>query len=194
MSAVIEGQYVPTRHPLSVDDLLRMVEAGIIHDDARIELIEGELIEGDLIDRAPMGHTHAGIVNRLNRNLVRLLGDHAVVSVQNGLELGPLSLPQPDFTVLRPDPQDYMRRLPGVEDVLLVIELSDSTLHYDLRRKLPLYARHGIPEFWVVDVLHEKILRHRRPSGEGYLEADEVTVAAPSLLPQCPLDLLKLFV
>jgi Uma2 family endonuclease len=127
------------RRRFTVHDYHRMGEAGILHEDDRVELIEGELVEMTAI-----GTRHFSCVNRLNRLLVMHVGDDAIVSVQNPVRLNEYNEPQPDLAVIRP--RDYKESLPMPEDVLLLIEVSDSTLAYDRGVKLTLYARAGIRE------------------------------------------------
>ena len=150
-----------TRRRFTVHDYHRMGEAGILHEDDRVELIEGEIVE-----MAAIGTRHFACVNQLTRSLVREVGDAAIVSVQNPVRLSERLEPQPDMTVIRA--RDYEGSLPGPEDVLLLIEVSDTTLAYDRNVKLPLYARAGIPEVWIVDLMGEVIERHTGPSGDGY--------------------------
>jgi Uma2 family endonuclease len=150
-----------TRRRFTVHDYHRMGEAGILHEDDRVELIEGEIVE-----MAAIGTRHFTCVNQLTRLLVRGVGDAAIVSVQNPVRLDEHSEPQPDLTVLRV--RDYRESLPMPEDVLLLIEISDTTLSYDRGVKLPLYARAGIREVWIVDLQGEIIERHTDPSGSGY--------------------------
>ncbi len=138
-----------------------MGEAGILHEDDRVELIEGEIVE-----MAAIGTRHFACVNQLNRLLVRSVGDAAIVSVQNPVRLDEHTEPQPDLTVLRV--RDYRESLPMPEDVLLLIEVSDTTLSYDRGVKLPLYARAGIREVWIVDLPGEVIERHTDPSVDGF--------------------------
>ena len=113
-----------TRRRFTVREYHRMAEAGILHEDDRVELIEGELIE-----MAAIGTRHFTCVNGLTRFLVRSVGDEAIVSVQNPVRLDEYGEPQPDLAVIRP--RDYRESLPTPEDVLLLIEVSDTTLAYD---------------------------------------------------------------
>jgi Uma2 family endonuclease len=144
-----------------------MGEAGILHEDDRVELIEGQIVE-----MAAIGTRHFACVNGLTRLLVRGVGDAAIVSVQNPVGLDEYTEPQPDLTVLRV--RDYRESLPTPEDVLLLIEVSDTTLAYDRGVKLPLYARAGIPEVWIVDLAGEVIERHIDPAGDGYRRIEQV--------------------
>ncbi len=153
------------RRRFTVHDYHRMGEAGILHEDDRVELIEGELVEMTAI-----GTRHFSCVNWLNRLLVMNVGDEAIVSVQNPVRLNEYNEPQPDLTVIRP--RDYRESLPQPEDVLLLIEVSDTTLAYDHGVKLPLYARAGIREVWIVDLPGETIERYTDPLEEGYRGAD----------------------
>jgi Uma2 family endonuclease len=171
------------RRRFTVHDYHRMGEAGILHEDDRVELIEGELVEMSAI-----GTRHFSCVNRLNRLLVMNVGDEAIVSVQNPVRLNEYNEPQPDVTVIRP--RDYRESLPMPEDVMLLIEVSDTTLAYDRGVKLPLYARAGVSEVWIVDLTGETIERYTDSSGEGYRGADRLrrghrleSISLPSLTP-----------
>ncbi len=144
-----------------------MGEAGILHEDDRVELIGGEIVQ-----MAAIGTRHFTCVNALTRLLVRAVGDEAIVSVQNPVRLDEHNEPQPDLAVIRA--RSYRESLPTPEDVLLLIEVSDTTLAYDRNVKLPLYARSGIPEVWIVDLTDETIERHTEPSGNDYRHTEKV--------------------
>jgi Uma2 family endonuclease len=160
MSAVLE---YPQRHPISAEEYLRMGEAGVFAPEARLELIEGEIVE-----MAPIGSPHAGAVKALNRLFVQRAGDRAVVSVQDPVILSDRSVPQPDLALLKPRADGYSDSHPRAAEVLLAVEVADTTLAFDLGTKVPLYARCGIPELWVVDV-NERVIRvYRDPSVSGY--------------------------
>lgn len=165
MSAV----FTPSRHKLSVEDYHKLGEVGILTEDSRVELIEGELI-----DMAPIGGPHMGVVNRLNRLLVLAVGNLGVVSVQNPVRLPPHSEPQPDFTILKLREGDAAFAVPGVEDVLLLVEVADSTLAYDRGTKLALYAKSGIAETWIVNLPSECIEVYREPTFDGYKKRVDV--------------------
>ena len=160
MSAV----FIPKRYKLSIEDYHKLGAAGILDEDSRVELIEG-----DLIEMAPIGVPHMRCVNRLARMLFAAVGDAAIVSTQNPVTLPPRSEPQPDFALLKPS-WEYAGRVPHPEDVLLIVEVADTTLAYDRRTKLPLYARSGIVEVWIVDVNAETIESFRSPGESGYAE------------------------
>lgn len=170
-----------------------MAEAGVFAPDARLELLEGEIVE-----KAPIGSRHAGAVNALNRILVRQAGERAVVAVQNPIIAGERSVPQPDLALLEPRADSYSGAHPIPADVLLVIEVSDTTLAFDIGTKVPLYARFGVPEAWVVDLQERSIRVFRDPSANGYRTSftvsgddsvsaamlPEVVVALPALFPK----------
>ena len=153
----------PARYRLTAAEFHRMAEAGILREDDRIELIEG-----DLIDMAPIGSNHAGVVAQLNAWLTGAAAGRYIVFPQNSLALSEHSEPQPDLTVLKPREDYYRSALPGPADVLLLIEVSDTTVEYDRNTKAPLYARSGIAEVWLVN-LHEQIVEvFRQPTAQGY--------------------------
>jgi Uma2 family endonuclease len=151
------------RRKLSLTDYHRMGEAGILRENDRIELIQGELIE-----MAPIGSRHMATVTRLTHALIAAVGSNAIVSTQNPIALPPDSEPQPDIALLEPRTDYYASSLPGPADVLLLIEVADTTLGYDRDVKLPLYAQHGIAEVWIFDVQGGSLSIHRDPSPQGY--------------------------
>lgn len=150
------------RHRFTVADYHRMAEAGILDQRARVELIDGEII-----DMSPIGRTHKACVDHLNRLFVQRLGDKAIVRVQSGVPVSEHSEPEPDLALLRERPDFYADTDAGSADVLLIVEVADTSLAYDRRRKVPMYARNGIPEVWVVDVNGERVFVYREPRPEG---------------------------
>jgi len=157
--------HAPARPRLDVDEYYRLGEAGVF-DDRRIELIDG-----DIIDMAPIGQGHESTVGGLNEVLVLACAGRAIVWPQNSLRLNRWNVPQPDFAVLRRRPDFYRTgERPGPADVLLLVEVADSSLKFDREVKLPLYASAGIPEFWIVDVKQSALHAHRNPAGDGYTE------------------------
>ena len=150
-----------TRRRFTVHEYHRMAEAGILHEDDRIELMDGELVE-----MAAVGAPHFNCVNRLNHLLVRRVGDDAIVSIQNPVRLDEYSEPQPDVALIRA--RDYSESLPTPEGLLLLIEVSDTTLAYDRGTKLSRYAEAGIPQLWIVNLPDERIEHHTAPSGDLY--------------------------
>jgi Uma2 family endonuclease len=154
--------YTPTRYRFSVQEYEQMGERGILHADLRVELIDGEIIQ-----MSPIGDRHMRCVNRFTRRLVLALGERAIVSIQNPVVLSGHDEPQPDVVVLWPSAEEHAGTpLPG--DVALLIEVSDSTLAYDRRVKLPLYARAGIAEVWIADLQHDTIIQHADPGDGSY--------------------------
>jgi len=168
-----------------------MGETGVFAPEARLELIEGEIVE-----MAPIGSAHAGAVNLLVEYFGRGAGDLAVVSVQNPLIVGDRSVPQPDIALLKRRADFYSRSHPAVADVLLVIEVADTTLHFDLGTKVPLYAHFGIAEAWVLD-LQERVMRvFRDPSASGYRTSFTVSAGesvSAVALPSVVIAVLELF-
>lgn len=149
----------------TVDEYYRMAETGILSEDDRVELIEGEIIK-----MSPIGRRHAGCVNRLNSLFSERLGRSAVVSVQNPVRLSDRTEPQPDIALLIPRADFYSEGHPQPQEVLLLIEVADTTIEYDREVKISLYAQAGISEVWVVDIVEELVEVYRQPSANGYAE------------------------
>ena len=171
------------RHRFTVKDFYRMAEVGILSQHDHVELLDGEIV-----DMTPIGSRHAACVNRLNSLLADLLGQRAIVSVQNPIDLGPDSEPQPDLAVLRPRADFYGEAHPGPEDILMVIEVADTSADFDRTVKLPLYARAGIREAWVVDLGSESVEVHQGPAERGY-QSVEALRRGQRLVPQAFPDL-----
>jgi Uma2 family endonuclease len=153
----------PTRRLFTIEEFELMAEAGVFGPDERIELIEGEIVL-----RPSANPPHAGTVNRLNRLFTRLLGDRVVVAVQNPTRLPPRSMPVPDVCVLRDRDDFYATSHPEATDVLLLIEVADTTLRFDRTKKIPMYARRGIREAWLVDLGAGTLEVYRDPGPDGY--------------------------
>lgn len=151
----------PLHRRFTVGDYHRMTEVGILTEDDRVELIDGEIVE-----MTAVGGRHVACVNRLTALLVRAVGEEAIVSVQNPVQLAEHQEPEPDLAVIQA--RNYGGDLPQGRDVVLLIEVSDTTLSYDRGRKLPLYARAEIPEAWLIDLQGEAIERHTNPVGASY--------------------------
>jgi Uma2 family endonuclease len=155
---------IPTiTHRFTVSDYHRMAEVGILGEDDRVELIEGEIV-----DMAPLGRRHQARVDRLAELLIRGLGERAIVRVQGSIRLGERSEPQPDLVLLRRRADFYVDADAGAPDILLVIEVADTSLAHDREVKVPLYARAGIPEVWLVDLNGENVTGYREPGPQGY--------------------------
>ena len=182
----------PQPHRITVHDYHRMGEIGVFAPDARVELIEGEII-----DMAPLGNDHQSIVDQLNRTLVLAVGRNAIVRTQGSIRLSQWSEPEPDLVLLKPRPDFYR----GAEfafgtDSLLVIEVSDTTLKYDRDIKVPLYARHGVPEVWVVDVNGNALLVYgdlRDGKYERHVALERPATMPVTQLPGIDLDVAALF-
>ena len=192
VGATLESPPVMAAHcKLTVDQYHRMGEAGILRQDDRVELIEGELIE-----MAPIGHFHAGLANLLNERMGHRVRGRAIACVQNPIRLGSHSEPQPDFALLRYRPDYYKHALPAPDDVLLLVEIADSSLRYDREIKRPLYARHGILEFWLINITAGLIEIHREPDARKGLYRNFTTMAeglvAPTSFPDVTLDVREL--
>jgi Uma2 family endonuclease len=151
------------RWAVSVADYHRIHEAGILGEDDRVELIDGEVRL-----MSPIGTQHAAIVNRYAALLNAQVGQTANVSIQNPVQLNNLTEPQPDLMLLRYREDFYAHAAPTPADVLLIIEVSDTTLAYDRLEKLPRYALAAIPEVWITDVHGQAVERHTDPQGNQY--------------------------
>jgi Uma2 family endonuclease len=157
------------RRLFTVDEYHRMAESGILDEDDRVELIGGEIIR-----MSPTGSRHAASVSRLNRIFNKRLGNEAIVRVQDPILLSDLTEPEPDVALLRPREDFYSGGHPRPEDVLLVVEVAETSLSIDRNAKVPLYALSGIPDAWVVDLAGASITTYSRPEGGTYRETRSV--------------------
>lgn len=154
----------PVRRHFTVHEYYRMAEAGILREDDRVELIEGEVVE-----MPPIGSQHAACVDRLNWLLSqRLNSGETIIRVQSPIRLNVDTEPQPDIAIVRFREDFYRMRHPGPEEVLLLIEVADSSARYDRDIKVPLYAREGIAEVWLLDLEQQTVEVFRTPSPSGY--------------------------
>jgi Uma2 family endonuclease len=181
-----------TRRRFTVGEYYRMAETGILGPDERVELIEGEIVT-----MVAMGSRHAATVTRLTRLFISELGARAHVRAQLPVRLNDLSEPEPDLALVRPRPDDYASAHPGPADVLLIVEVADTTLAFDQKTKLRLYASSGIPEYWIVDLTADRIEVYREPGASGYRDVrrfqrddtlhaaafPDVEIAASAILP-----------
>jgi Uma2 family endonuclease len=184
MGEILERPRAPARHRLSVDAYSGMAEAGILTDPHRVELIDGEVF-----DMAAIGSPHAAITNRLVRYFARAAADGlALVSVQNPLRVDGYNEPQPDLTLLRPRADDYRAGHPNAADVLLLVEVSESSLPYD-RSMNPLYAKFGVPEVWIVDLVGA-VEVYRAPREGAYTSGERLTAGllSPALVPGATIE------
>ncbi|HWQ31789.1 MAG TPA: Uma2 family endonuclease [Blastocatellia bacterium] len=143
----------------------RMIEAGILHEDDHVELLNGEII-----NMAPIGPRHAACVDRISDLLWRKARKAAIIRVQNPVGLSPYSEPQPDISLLKLRSDYYAHGHPAPDDVLVAIEVADTTLEYDRNAKIPAYARAGIAEAWLVDLNNDRIEIYTQPDQGFYRE------------------------
>jgi len=180
-----------TRRPITVSEYHRMGEVGILGECDRIELIEGELVA-----MSPIGSYHIGMIVTLSHLLVLAVGERARVSVQNPVRLDDFNEPGPDFALLKPRPDSYRDAHPRPADVLVLIEVADTSLNYDRAVKPALYARHAIPEFWIVDLTSGEVEVCLDPQPDGYGTLKRVGrdgVLEAALLPGVRIPLATLF-
>src|SRR5712664_474779 len=160
------------RGPFSVEAYQRLAELGVLHEDDRVELIAGQVVE-----MTPIGDRHASCVRRLIGVFARRLVDVAVIDAQNTVVLSRHDAPQPDLALLRSRADAYPKH-PRADDILLMIEVADTTVAYDRDVKMPLYARAGIPEAWLVDLPADRIDVPRDPVGGHYATVRSVSRGA----------------
>lgn len=162
-----------------------MATAGVFSQDEHVELLDGEIV-----DMAPIGPPHASLVDRCNAYLHRVLGPEVIIRVQNPMHLSDLSMPQPDVTVLRHRDDFYGTFHPTVDDVLLLVEVGDTSARFDRQVKLPLYAAAGIVEVWLLDVNARTISICTEPTTDGYqaeVQARAGDLLRPTALPNITL-------
>ena len=151
------------RRLINVEEYTRMIEAGILTEQDKVELINGEIIE-----MSPSGSKHAAIIDRISNFLVSLLHKKVIIRDQSPVVTNSQSAPEPDIAVLKPKSDFYANRHPRATDTLLVIEVADSSLSTDREVKLPLYAKAGIPEYWIINLEKNEIEAHRSPQEDIY--------------------------
>lgn len=147
----------------SVADYHRMAEVGILTEADRVELIEGRIIV-----MSPIGSRHAACVKRLNASLSQQASSYVLVSIQDPIQLNDYSEPEPDVALLRPRDDFYATGHPTAEDILLLIEVSDTSEGYDREEKVPLYARSNIPEVWLVSLAKKRVEVFTEPVADIY--------------------------
>ena len=169
------------RRRFTVEEYDRMAEVGIFGPEDRVELIEG-----DIVQMSPIGIRHAACVTALNRRLMSAAGDSTVLLPQDPVRLFSDTEPQPDVVLLRPPEALYWQRKAGPADPMLVVEVADTSYRFDRYVKVPIYARAGIPEAWIVDLTRELVEVFRDPRGDGYASITRVergANVAPAALP-----------
>jgi len=165
------------RKLFTVEEFELMVQAGVLKEDDRLELIEGELIT-----MSPIGSGHASRIRLITRLMYAQVGDKAIIAVQDPVRLA-RSEPQPDLALLRPRPDGYKRSHPQAADILLIIEIADTSANYDRTVKVPLYGRSGVPEVWLIDLFESVVEVYRTPASVGY-RAKQTYAAGDSLTPE----------
>jgi Uma2 family endonuclease len=168
------------------DDYQRMGQAGILSRKDRVELIDGEVVA-----MTPIGPRHSSCIDRANRALVLAAGDRAIVRIQSSVRLDLYNEPEPDIVLLRPQADFYASRLPGPADILLIIEVADSSLDYDRDVKAPLYGASGVPEYWIVDLDANAIRCYSDAASGRYRTVRDARPGeslASALLPECRID------
>ncbi len=178
------------RSRFAADQYQRMGELGILSENDRVELIEGEIVV-----KMGIGSRHNACVNRANRFFVTALGERAIVQVQGSFRLNLYSEPEPDLVLLRPRADFYASQLAGPADVFLVIEIADSSIEYDHKVKGRIYAEWEIQEYWIADLNENLLWRYSHPRGGAYqsiLQYQRGESLAPQMLPDCaiPVDVL----
>lgn len=170
----------------------RMAQAGILREDDRVELLDGVIAS-----MSPIGPRHCSVVDRLTALLVPCLTGRAICRVQGAITLDEHSEPEPDIALLTPRDDFYSDSHPTAADVLLVIEVAETSIEQDRGEKLRLYAAAGIPEYWIVDLQRNVLIVHQRPIGTEYgsiQQLDRAATVAPAALPDLTLNLSELFV
>ncbi len=180
-----------TLRPITIDEYHKMIAAGIIPEDARIELILGQMF-----DMAAKGTRHTFSTTRLVRELTRLIEQGAIVRCQEPITLPNNSEPEPDITIARLRDDNYLDSHPSPSDLMLVIEVADSSLDFDKNIKANLYAAAGIQEYWIVNLLDDRLEVYRQPNSSIYTEIKIISPQDPIELPQFPeisIDLAAIF-
>jgi Uma2 family endonuclease len=179
---------VPYR--FTVKNYLHMAETGVFAQDYRVELIDGEIVE-----MTPIGNRHGFCVTALDGAFHAGAID-AVIWVQSSIQISAYSHLQPDVALLKPPLQRYRSGVPQADDVLLVVEVADSSLLYDRNIKAVLYAKAGIQEYWLVDLIHSRVSVYRNPTGDAYRSVTQLRsgdTAQPAAFPNCAIEVAELF-
>ena len=179
-----------SRRLFTVDDYHRMADAGILSQRDRVELIYGEVLA-----MSPSGPRHGAWVDRAAQVMFNITRARAIVRVQGNVGLDEYDEPQPDIVLLRPKDDFYFSKLPSPSDILLIIEVADSSLEYDRTIKARLYAETGIQEYWVMDLRNDRLFAYSNPSGKSYgivRELHRGDVIAPQLLSECRIEIAAL--
>jgi Uma2 family endonuclease len=172
-----------TRRRFTADDYQRMGQAGILRAEDHVELIDGEIVT-----MTPIGPRHCASVDRATRAFVTKAGDSAIVRVQGSVRLDLYSEPEPDIVLLRPRSDFYASRHPGPAEILLIVEVAESSIDYDRDVKSRVYARSGVQEYWLADLNENVVFCHSGIEDGTYRNVRRYTrgqLLAPLLLPEC---------
>ncbi len=161
------GVAVTTRK-FTVDEYHTMIQSGILQEDDRMELLAGEIVE-----MSPISSRHAAVVDKLAQLMIYRLGENGIVRIQNPVDLGKHSEPQPDIALVKYKKNFYANSLPRPEDIFLLIEVGETSIDSDRQVKLPLYATAGIPEVWLIDLLKDVVERYLEPKGDAYQRTEK---------------------
>ncbi len=188
----IEELAIETKlHMWTVDDYHRMIATQILTTESKVELLEGQIIE-----MSPQLPPHAATTQRAWKYLNRILAGQADIRVQLPVTLRPNSEPEPDIAIVRIDPREYIGGHPTPDDIFLLIEVADSTLSRDRKKKSRTYAKAKIPEYWVLDVISLKVYVFREPGKDGYVQESVLEVDTTLLLvafPEIEVEIKQLF-
>ena len=171
----------PQNRAFTVDECDRMVAADILTEEDRVELIAGQIVA-----MSPIGSRHAACVKLLNLLIGKMVGGSMLIGVQDPIALDAYSAPKPDLVLLRPRADFYSEAHPSAADVLLAVEVADTSIDYDREVRLPLYAQAGLPEVWLIDLQESRIEVYARPQGGTYQQRVEVTANATLTSPTIP--------
>jgi Uma2 family endonuclease len=172
-----------TRKLFTFDDCLRMAETGVLSPAERVELVNG-----DILVMSPAGPRHGAAVDGTSDAMRELLRGKAFVRTQGTVVLDKYAAPLPDIALLKPRTDRYVSKNPDSADILLIVEVSISSLEYDTTTKLQLYAITGISEYWVADLENNRLFVYSGPVGDAYQSVRELhrgDTVAPILLPDC---------
>jgi Uma2 family endonuclease len=178
------------RRRFTVDDYHRMGDSGILSPTDRVELIDGEIVA-----MTPIGPRHGACVDRTNRALTTAVGTSAIVRVQGSVRLDLFHEPEPDIVLLRPRADFYASAHPGPADILLIVEFAESSIDYDRDIKTRVYAKAGVPEYWLVDLNDDVVHVHADPSNGIYrtlASCRRGQSIAPRALTSCAISTLDL--
>jgi Uma2 family endonuclease len=182
----------PVKRLFTVSEYHSLGEAGILTEDDRVELIEGEIFQ-----MAAIGNRHAGCVKRLNRLFSRGLGSRALLGVQDPVLLDDRSEMEPDISLLHPRADDYSTSHPTPDDIFLVIEVADSSARFDRFKKIPVYARNSVPEVWLIDLTNGQVEVYRKPSAMSYRDVQKLMAGdriSPLAFPELVLEIDEILV